>query len=399
MNELDAVIKRLRHLSEYKIADVLQEMPLTITEQGNSSQAIANQLRTLLSEGKMHQNSHWAAHMTAAVPTESIVGQLLSNHHNGNLLSPELYPTLNKIKQQTLDWLCQLFEQSHGHFTSGASYGNLEALWQAKQQYPRRDTVFAAETAHYSIDKACQILGLKLQTIATDDEDKIALEPLRKACEITVPLAIIATAGTSASGAFDPLDDCIQIAQEFDAWCHIDAAWGGYLKLLPERNAIFGQRLSQANSLCFDPHKAWAQPKPSSVLLYNQPAGPMMSFEADYLQHQPDSRLSGSQGGEAFLPLWLTLVSSGINSLRRDSQHALEQAQCFTTFLTEQTNRPIYSSPSGIVCFETEKDLQRLVQQGVLSTAKRRNKPVYRAVFIGSHVKAKALIEKLQPYL
>ncbi|MBT3504349.1 MAG: aspartate aminotransferase family protein [Piscirickettsiaceae bacterium] len=398
MTNIEAAINKLHLLSQYEITDSLEENAPIITERANDKHAIANQIQALFTEGKIHQNCDWAAHMTTTISTDSLVGQLLSSHHNGNLLSPELYPTLNRIKQQTLDWLCQLFEQSHGHFTSGASYGNLEALWQAKQQYPNRDTIFAAKTAHYSIDKASQILGLKVQYIATDSDDKIDLAQLRRACELNSPLAIIATAGTSASGAFDPIDECIQIAQDVDAWCHIDAAWGGYLKLLPEHRALFGHQLAHANSLCFDPHKAWAQPKPASILLYQQPASPMMSIEADYLHHQPDSKLPGSQGGQAFLPLWFTLISSGVESLRCNSRHALGQAQLFTEFLAEQTQWPIFRSPSGIVCFETEEKLTSLIQQGVISTAQRNNRTVYRTVFIGNHIKAKALIEKLQPY-
>jgi glutamate/tyrosine decarboxylase-like PLP-dependent enzyme len=397
MTNLEAAINKLQRLTQYETVDFHSINELIITNQPNGCQDITNQIQVLLAEGQIHQNSDWAAHMTTTVSTDSLIGQLLSSLHNGNLLSPELYPVLNKVKQQTLDWLCQLFEQSHGHFTSGASYGNLEALWQAKLRYPSRDTIFAAKTAHYSIDKASRILGLKIHYIATDHDDKIDLTQLRNACEIETPLAIIATAGTSASGTFDPIDGCIQIAQEIDAWCHIDAAWGGFLKLLPEHCHHFGQ-IAKANSLCFDPHKAWAQPKPASVLLYQQPASPMMSIEADYLQQQPDSSLPGSQGGEAFLPLWFTLISSGVDSLRKNSSHALEQAQVFAACLTEQTQWSVFNSPSGIVCFETEKNLAPLIQQGVLSTAQRNNKAVYRVVFIGHHIKAKAIIEKLQPY-
>jgi glutamate/tyrosine decarboxylase-like PLP-dependent enzyme len=398
MNELEAAIQKLQLLIKFKVANTASQKALIISDQANDLDRVAKQVQVLLFEGKIHQNTDWAAHMTAGLSTDSLIGQILSSLHNGNLLSPELYPVLNTIKQQTLNWLCQLFDQQHGHFTSGASQGNLEALWQAKQRCPSRSIVYAAQTAHYSIDKACQILGLKLHRIPTDNEDKMALPPLQSACDINAPLAIIASAGTSSIGIFDPIDGCIQIAREFQAWCHIDAAWGGYLKLLPEHSALFGQQYAKANSLCFDPHKAWGQPKPASVLLYQQATCPMMSIEADYLQQQPDNILPGSQGGEAFLPLWFTLVSSGIDTLRHNSRHALEQARLFATLLAQHTNWPIFTSPSGIICFETDQNLERLIQQGILSVAKRNQKSVYRTVFTANTTKATAIIEKLRPY-
>jgi len=76
----------------------------------------------------------------------------------------------------------------------------------------------------------------------------------------------------------------------------------------------------------------------------------------------------------------------------------LDQAQLFSTQLDKLTGWPIFTSPSGIVCFETDQDLDTLIQQGILSTAKRNNKEVYRAVFINKQTLAEAIIEKLQPY-
>ena len=398
MTELDKAIKALQQLKEVTLFDPSAIKPTTIDDRGNDITLIGNQVQQLLAEGSQHQNTDWAAHMTANIGSDGFVGQILSSLHNGNLLSPELYPVLNTLKNQILDWFCKVFDQNHGHFTAGASYGNLEALWQAKQRYPNRDTVYLAKTAHYSIYKACQILGLTCQTISIDSEEKINLEHLRTACQNKQPLAIIATAGTASTGTFDPIDDCVKLANDIDTWCHIDAACGGYLKLLPEHQDLFEKTGFRANSLCFDPHKAWGQPKPCSVLLFQQPLDSMLSIEADYLQQQPDNRLPGSQGGESFLPLWFTLVSSGIEALRQSSRYALDQAQLFSTQLDKLTGWPIFTSPSGIVCFETDQDLDTLIQQGILSTAKRNNKEVYRAVFINKQTLAEAIIEKLQPY-
>ena len=395
---LDKILNMLEHLNQFKLSDEGSSSFIELGEQGADKYTLAALVHTLIAEGQLHDQSTWAAHMTASVSPQSIFGQILSSLHNGNLLSPELYPVLAAIEQQIITWLCQLFDQQYGHFTAGSSYGNLEALWQAKQANPHTRIIYASTAAHYSINKACQLLDLDLRTIPCNSESQINIECLRSACLATSPMAIVATAGTPAAGAFDTIDDCILLAQKYQAWCHIDAAWGGSLRLLPECAQLFGQHLAKADSLCFDPHKGWAQPKPSSILLYQRPMSPMMSIDADYLQQPPASSLTGSRGGEAFLPLWFTIASLGVKTLRKQSRFPLIQAQHFAEQLANRTAWPIYTSPSGIVCFEAPKDLTALVKIGILSQAKIAHKAVYRAVFISSLVCSEELVSHLEPY-
>jgi glutamate/tyrosine decarboxylase-like PLP-dependent enzyme len=125
---------------------------------------------------------------------------------------------------------------------------------------------------------------------------------------------------------------------------------------------------------------------------------PMMSIDANYLQQPPVASLNGSRGGEAFLPLWFTIASLGVKTLREQSRFPLAQAQHFAEQLADRTSWPIYTSPSGIVCFEAPKDLTGLVKTGMLSQAKIARKSVYRAVFISTLVRSEELISHLEPY-
>lgn len=398
MTHLDHTLEFLTQLSRLTLSGERPVAVLELAEHAADPEVLAGQVQALIAEGQLHHQASWAAHMTAPISPQSLFGQLLSSLHNGNLLSPELYPALAAIEQQVVNWLCQLFKQQQGHFTAGGSYGNLEALWQAKQANNSSRIVYASTAAHYSINKACQLLDLDLRLIPCHDNDQMNADALRRACLAATPIAIVATAGTPATGAFDPLDHCILVAQQYQAWCHIDAAWGGYLRLLPEYDPLFGQYLAKASSLCFDPHKAWAQPKPASVLLYQRPITPMMPIEADYLQQAPSASLTGSRGGEAFLPLWFTIASLGVDALRQQSRLPLIEAQRFAERLADRTTWPIYTSATAIVCFETQKDLTDLVNFGILSQAKRADKAVYRVVFTSTRVNANALITQLQPY-
>lgn len=211
-------------------------------------------------------------------------------------------------------------------------------------------------------------------------------------------MAIIATAGTSASGQFDCIQDCISIAKQYEAWCHIDASWGGAFRLLPESNALFGD-LSLADSINFDPHKVLAQPKPCSIILYQHTLSPLLSVDCQYIEQHPTHSLPGSYGGEVFLPLWLSFLTFGTEGLQQQLRELLQQADYFAEQLQQQSNWPVFHSNSGIVCFQTPygNELDDLVKLGILSKAQRAGSIVYRAVFTTS-TRAKALFDQLQHY-
>ena len=352
---------------------------------------------TLIEEGNQHQQTTWAAHMTPAVESPALLGNLLAGFHNGNLLSTELYPHLSSIESQLIHWFCQLFQQNHGHFTHGGTYANLEALWQARDRKANpSNIVYASEASHYSIAKACQILGLQFQSIATDDQGEIQLDALKIACQHTVPIAIIATAGTSSCGAIDNLAACIELANNIDCWCHIDAAWGGALQLLNQTELHL--KIEGADSICFDPHKALAQPKPCSILLYQNPLNSISGL--DYLSSNPRKILAGSYGGELFLPLWCSLQLDK-KGLIDKLKFRLEQAKLFAQMLKDNTDWQVWHSETGIICFKANVscDLSALEKKAVFSTSKINGQNVMRAVFASHTTSAKDLFTKLEPYL
>ena len=388
------------------LANLRQAGPLTNNRPVNISELPANNddlsvlLSQLSTEADLHLSDTWASHMTPAISAASLLGQTIAGLHGGNLLSPQLYPVLAQIETQTIDWFCQIFKQAHGHFVPSGSYANLDALWQAKQaRLTGSNVVYASTAIHYSIAKACQILDLELVLIPCNEQNEISIEALLKACEETQPLAIIATLGTTALGAIDPLNDCVAIAQRFNSWCHIDASWGGALCLLPEYSHLF-TNLADANSVCIDPHKALSQPKPSSVLLYQHEIK-QIDIDTNYLEEKPLANLPGSHGGENFLPLWLMLVSTGTTALKKQLRHRLAQAQLFANTLRKLEGFTVHHSPTGIVgfSFEPKVSMDYLVNRGVFSRVQISGEIIYRAVFVNSHVSADGLIAELQAYL
>lgn len=343
-----------------------------------------------LTEESPHHRADWAAHMTPNPAPYSLIGMQLAAMHNGNLLSAELYPLLAQAERATTNWLKKHFHFPQLNFTQSGTYSNLEALWQARELHSGDNPfVYGSRASHYSLKKACHILGLQWVEIDTDGQDRIDLSQLRRACEQQPPMLIVANFGTSSIGAIDPWQDIADIAHQYQSWLHVDACWGGAVLLAEHYPPI------SADSLSFDPHKGLFVPRPCSALLSRHQFN---AEKVDYLQSPPAMRLTGSYGGEMFLPLWLNLTLLGEDWFFEKIHSRLQQAQQLTEQLRQFTGWPTWHAGTGIVVFSPEKDLSRLVSDGVLSTTRLNGKLYYRAVFASYATRADAIIKALHPY-
>lgn len=388
-NSLSAYLRKLIH-QQIKRADI----------HADKSQPLSEQIDTIILATQRHTQPNWAGHMTPAVNEQAALGQLLASLHHGNLLSPELYPELIAIESDIFDFFCPLFGQKTGHATHGSSYGNLDALWQARKKFgDTSKRVYASDQSHYSIMKACDILGLKLQLIPSNALQQIDVKALALACKEEAPMAIVATSGTSSSGQLDDVLAIKTLTQRYPCWVHIDAAWGGFLSLI-DNSPLTDKQLGQADSVCFDPHKSLGQPRPCGLLMYQQQIKPVTP-PPSYLAKTPREVLPGSYGAELLLPLWLTIRTLGKAGLANQLEAKLVQARQFSEFINAQAGWWARDSGSGIICFTAprQKNLTRLVEEGVFSTTELAEKQVYRAVFASPTTRCRALINDLAPFL
>jgi aromatic-L-amino-acid decarboxylase len=186
-------------------------------------------------------------------------------------------PSSAMIEARVIRWLCDLLNygrKSFGTLASGGSEANLLALKCARdsvsaeiinrgvRKAPGDLVIYASDQCHYSIDKSADLLGLGregVRKIPTDDRFHISLELLRAAIARDreaglVPCCVVGVAGTTSSGAIDPLEELAAIARENGCWYHVDAAYGGALAFSPQhRDKLRGIEL--ADSITFDPHK------------------------------------------------------------------------------------------------------------------------------------------------
>lgn len=303
---------------------------------------------------------------------------MLASVLNQNVTAWRSGPAAAVVEQQVVAWLGEAIgcREYAGSLTGGGSSANLMALAMAREsRSPSNDrgssvpgTVYASSEAHMSIPKAVALLGIgreQLRLIPCDNEFRIRIDELETAIEkdITagqVPIAIVGTAGSVATGSIDPLKDVAAIARQHGAWFHVDGAFGALAAIA--RPELFAG-LSLADSITLDPHKWLYQPLDCGCLLYRDriAARKAFSFTGDYaksLQEDPiesfaffDETLELSRRFRG-LKLWLSLRYHGLNAFREQIRNDLECAAHLAKCIDDSNDlERLAPVPLSAVCF------------------------------------------------
>lgn len=207
------------------------------------------------------------------------------------------------LERQTLAWIAARFglpAAHHGCFTTGASESTRDALLLALARavpaftrdglvgQPARPVVYASREAHGSVEKAVRACGLgsrSLRRVRCDAGWRMDLRALRVALREDrdagrLPLAVVATAGTTNTGAIDPLGAIADLCAAEELWLHVDAAWAGAAALSPRSSPLL-DGVARADSLAWDAHKWLPLPIATGVLLTRHPALPEATFAVD----------------------------------------------------------------------------------------------------------------------
>ena len=267
-------------------------------------------------------------------------------------------PGAVEVEEACLDWLKDLFEfpkESIGNLTSGGSIANLIALTSARDAKGVLDrpvaqsAIYMTEQVHHCIHKALRIIGLAKVTVRTVDMDHVGrmsmdhLEKLIKSDkeEGLTPFLIIGSAGTTDMGAVDPLNDLSNLAVENNMWFHVDAAYGGFFKLLPEQKDKF-KGIEKADSLVMDPHKSLFLPYGLGAVLVKDKEAVFQShhYTANYMQDATTGDVPISPADVSpeltkhfrSLRMWLPLRLHGIKPFKA----ALEEKIALTQYFREE---------------------------------------------------------------
>ena len=203
-----------------------------------------------------------------------------------------------------------------GHLTSSGTLANLEALWVAGQLAPGRRIV-GSEQAHYTHKRISAVLKLDYTSIPADRRGRINMEALEAELRKGDVGTVVVTLGTTATGAVDSLDEVLPLRERYGFRVHVDAAYGGYFRLIPETLDEPAQRafaaIGDTDSIVIDPHKHGLQPYGCGCVLFRDPAvgrfykhdSPYTYFTSKQL-HLGEISLECSRAGAAAVALWAT---------------------------------------------------------------------------------------------
>lgn len=236
-------------------------------------------------------------------------------------------PGAVRIENALIRWMCDMIgypEGSLGNLSSGGSIANLIAITAARdwKEIKSRDVenavIYLTEQVHHCVHKAIRIAGLaeaQVRYIPMDNAFRMDADLLKKqvAEDLTAghrPFMIVASAGTTDTGAIDPLDKIADIAEANDLWLHIDAAYGGFFMLLDDLKDCF-RGIERSDSLAIDPHKGlFLAYGLGAVLVKNVEALQRTHFyRASYMQ---DAAANGYEGNPADLSPELTKHFRGL---------------------------------------------------------------------------------------
>jgi glutamate decarboxylase/sulfinoalanine decarboxylase len=234
--------------------------------------------------------------------------------------------------------------------------------------------VFVSQEAHYSFQKAVNLLGIGsrfLYAVPSDDQGRMLPDQLLQCLEQSKqrgerPFFIGATAGTTVLGAFDPLPPIAQIAQEWGLWLHVDGAWGGSV-LFSERHRLLLEGLELADSFCWDAHKMLWTGLISSFFHCKHPQSLRQSNDgggSEYIFHESEvasydlgpSSLQCGRRADIF-KVWFHWQAMGTEGIANQVNELMSFAQSAHELLTSEPRiKLLHPVPLLNLCFQCLPD-------------------------------------------
>jgi L-2,4-diaminobutyrate decarboxylase len=353
-----------------------------LPDTGSSTDQIANTLRNVIANSISVTHPHTAAHLHCPPLLAALAAEVVISALNQSMDSFDQAPIATVVEQKILRWLCSeatLPATADGTFTTGGSQSNYMGLLLARDAYlqkrwhwsaqksglppeARKLRILCSEVAHFTVEKSAAQLGLGTDSVvrvSVDDHFRMQPAALRSALtqlqqQDLLPLAIVATAGTTDFGSIDPLPELATIAPTAGAWLHVDAAYGGALFFSPQhRPKLAGIEL--ADSIAIDFHKLFWQPIPCSAFLLRDSRNfESMKMHADYLNpelHEAEgipnlvtTSLLTSRRFDA-LKLWISLQALGREKLARMIDHTIALANHSAQIIQKTPELELISEP------------------------------------------------------
>ena len=287
------------------------------------------------------------------------------------------------LELATIDWFrafCGFPETAGGLFVSGGSMANLTALYAARRarlddRFEKARIYFSDQT-HSSVERALRVIGFapeQCRKLASNDRFELPLDALAEAIDVDraaglQPFCVVANAGTTSTGAIDPLAEIADLSEQEKLWLHADGAYGA-ATMICERGREKLRGLERVDSLSLDPHKWLFQSFECGCVLLRDAALLKSAFQImpDYLRdvHRGTAETNfadyGVQLTRSFraLKVWMSINTFGMAAFRQAVTRGFELAEFAEKELRTRRSCEILSPAQlGIVCFRFGNDEQ-----------------------------------------
>jgi len=210
---------------------------------------------------------------------------------------PGTYQTVAELEKEAVEKLGKItgLDDPSGYVTSGGTEANIQAVRIARNHgESRQPNVVAPKSAHFSFRKAAELLGVELRTAPTTDH-RADLEGMKELVDEDT-VGLVGVAGSTEYGVVDPIPEIAEIAEDADAVCHVDAAWGGFY--LPFADYEWDFEDAAIDTLTIDPHKGGRAAVPAGGLLArSQELFDDLAIDTPYLESTSQITLTGTRSG------------------------------------------------------------------------------------------------------
>lgn len=257
-------------------------------------------------------------------------------------------------------------EANHTAVLVGLTHGLPGFPGRGLAEAPERPVIYVAAEGHHSVRKAGRLTGLgddAVVSVPVDGRFRMDVAALRDAIGADLrrgrrPLMVVATAGTTASGAVDPIPAVADIAAENGLWLHVDAAWGGPLILLAEKRPLLAA-IERADSITFDAHKMLSVPMGAGIFVTRHPGLLRRTFALDTGYMPPEEAGAVEPYATSIqwtrraigMKLFLTLAAAGWEGYAAAIRHQFALLDRLVEGLEVRGWRIVNDPAAGVACF------------------------------------------------
>jgi aromatic-L-amino-acid/L-tryptophan decarboxylase len=380
--ELLARLPELPVSREFQADELREALAIDVPEEPLERGELLRHLRALMLENSMYPgHPGFLAYVSGAGTVPGAAADLLAAALNQNGGGFRLSPGATTIEDHLMRWLAGRFglpAGAGGHVVAGGAVANLVALKVARDRASEearesgvRDgpplAFYASNESHVVQQRAADLLGLgsaAVRQIGVDDGWRMRPEALAEAIERdlaagVVPAAVIATAGTTATGAIDPLTAVAELCERYGAHLHVDACYGGPAALADELRPLLAG-IERADSIAVDAHKWLYTPLLGGCVLVRDPRQLAASFATDAtyiwldedLRQGVDLAMHGPDFSRGFaaLRIWLSLLAHGRAAYGRRIAHDAALARYLGELVDEHPDFELMAPVSLSIC-------------------------------------------------